>query len=73
MNFLPLLIVSAVLHAFIAWRVVPDLGAMLWQIVLVTVLFLSALLMPLGLLGSRVSKQPWADRLSWIGLLLMGR
>ena len=72
MNFLPLLIVSAVLHAFIAWRVAPDLGAMLWQIVLVTVLFLSALLMPLGLLGSRVSKQPWADRLSWIGLLLMG-
>ena len=72
MNFLPLLIISAVLHAFIAWRVAPDLGAMLWQTVLVTVLFLSALLMPLGLLGSRVSRQPWADRLSWIGLLLMG-
>ena len=33
---------------------------------------LSALLMPLGLLGSRVLRQPWADRLSWVGLLLMG-
>lgn len=33
---------------------------------------LSALLMPLGLLGSRVLRQPWADRLSWVGLLLLG-
>ena len=72
MNFLPLLIVSAVLHAFIAWRVAPDLDAALWQTVLVTGLVLSALLMPLGLLGSRVARQPWADRLSWIGMLLMG-
>ena len=72
MNFLPLVIVSAVLHGFIAWRVVPELGAALWQTVLVTVLVVSALLMPVGLLGSRLSKQPWADRLSWIGLLLMG-
>ena len=72
MNFLPLVIVSAALHAFIGWRVAPDLGAPLWQALLVAVLVLSALLMPLGLLGSRVLRPPWADRLSWIGLLLMG-
>ena len=72
MNFPQFLIVSAVLHGFIAWRVVPELGAALWQTVLVTVLVVSALLMPVGLLGSRVVKQPWADRLSWIGMLLMG-
>ena len=28
--------------------------------------------MPFGLIGSRVLRQPWADRLSWVGLLLMG-
>ena len=72
MNFLPPVIVSAALHAFIGWRVAPDLGAPLWQALLVSVLVLSAFLMPLGLLGSRVARQPWADRLSWIGLLLMG-
>ena len=66
------MIVSAVLHAFIGWRVVPDMGALLWQALLVSELVLSALLMPLGLLGSRTARQPWADRLSWIGLLLMG-
>ena len=35
-------------------------------------LALSTFLMPLGLVGSRVARQPWADRLSWVGLLLMG-
>ena len=35
-------------------------------------LVLSAVLMPLGLLGNRVLHQPWADRMSWVGLLLMG-
>jgi predicted MPP superfamily phosphohydrolase len=72
MTFLPLVIVSAVLHAYVGWRVAPGLGAPLWQALLVAVLVLSAVLMPLGLLGSRVLRQPWADRLSWVGLLLMG-
>ena len=72
MTFLPLVIVSAVLHAYVGWRVAPGLGAPLWQALLVAGLVLSAVLMPLGLLGSRVLRQPWADRLSWVGLLLMG-
>ena len=72
MTFLPLVIVSAVLHAYVGWRVAPGLGAPLWQALLVALLVLSAVLMPLGLLGSRVLRQPWADRLSWVGLLLMG-
>ena len=72
MTFLPLWIVSVVLHAYIGWRVAPALGAPLWQALLAAVLVLSALLMPLGLLGSRVLRQPWSDRLSWVGLLLMG-
>ena len=72
MTFLLLVIVSAVLHAYVGWRVAPGLGAPLWQALLVAGLVLSAVLMPLGLLGSRVLRQPWADRLSWVGLLLMG-
>ena len=72
MTFLPLVIVSAVLHAYVGWRVAPGLGAPLWQALLVAVLVLSAVLMPFGLIGSRVLRQPWADRLSWVGLLLMG-
>jgi predicted MPP superfamily phosphohydrolase len=76
MTFLPLVIVSAVLHAYVGWRLTPGLGAPLgsvfWQASLLVVLVLSALLMPLGLLGRRVLHQPWADRMSWVGLLLMG-
>ena len=72
MIFLPLVIVSAVLHAYVGWRVAPGLGVPMWQALLVAVLVLSAVLMPFGLIGSRVLRQPWADRLSWVGLLLMG-
>ena len=72
MTFLPLLIVSAVLHAYVGWRVAPALGAPPWQTVLVAALVVSAVLMPFGLLGGRLLRQPWADRLSWVGLLLMG-
>ena len=72
MTFLPLVIVSAVLHAYVGWRLAPGLGAPLWQVLLVAVLVLSAVLMPFGLIGGRVLRRPWADRLSWVGLLLMG-
>ncbi|MCY1163968.1 MULTISPECIES: metallophosphoesterase [Polaromonas] len=73
MNFYPILLLMALLHAYVGWRVLPGLGAYpQGQVLLLVVLVLSTLLMPLGLLGSRVVRQPWADRLSWVGLLLMG-
>ncbi len=76
MTFLPLMIVSAVLHAYVGWRLAPVLGAppgsVVWQFSLLAILVLSAVLMPLGLLGRRVMHQPLADRISWVGLLLMG-
>ena len=79
MTFYPLVLIVALLHAFVGWRLLPGIGAfgavggaLVWQLLLVLVLVLSAVLMPLGLAGSRVLKQPWADRLSWVGLLLMG-
>ena len=71
MNSYPLVLIVALLHAFVGWRLVPELAAP-WGWVLGIGLVLSTFLMPLGLVGSRVAKQPWADRLSWVGLLLMG-
>ena len=71
MTFYPLVLIVALLHAFIGWRLAPELAAP-WGWVLGVGLVLSSGLMPLGLVGSRVLRQPWADRLSWVGLLLMG-
>ncbi len=71
MTFYPLVFIVALLHAFVGWRLMPELAAP-WGWVLGVGLVLSTVLMPLGLLGSRIARQPWADRLSWVGLLLMG-
>ena len=71
MNFYLLVLILASLHGFIGWRLAPELASP-WGWVLGVGLVLSTFLMPLGLLGSRVARQPWADRLSWVGLLLMG-
>ncbi|RYF43099.1 MAG: metallophosphoesterase [Comamonadaceae bacterium] len=73
MNFLPLVAVTALLHVYIGARLLAALGA--WPAVQWLVgmaLVLSALLMPLGLVGSRRARQPLADVLTWAGLLFMG-
>lgn len=73
MNFLPLALVTALLHVYIGARLVPELGAYpTGQWLLMAGLVLSALLMPLGLMAGRVAKQPLADVLTWVGLLFMG-
>ena len=73
MNFLPLVLVSGLLHVYILLRLGAGLAAFpAAQLLLAMVLLLSALLMPLGLLANRRMRQPWADRFSWVGLLLMG-
>lgn len=73
MNFLPLALVTALLHVYIGARLVPGLEAHpLGQWLLIGGLALSALLMPLGLMAGRVAKQPLADVLTWVGLLFMG-
>ena len=71
MTFYPLVFIVASLHAFVGWRLAPEL-TLTWGWVLGACLVLSTVLMPLGLLGRRIARQPWADRLSWVGLLLMG-
>jgi predicted MPP superfamily phosphohydrolase len=70
---MPLYLLSALLHLYVGWRIVPALGA--WPVVqalLAGVLVVSTVLMPLGLMARRSVKGPWADRLAWAGLVGMG-
>lgn len=61
------------LHAYIAWRLMPTLGfapALQWLLgLLLLVLFVS---MPLSLTARRIRTQPLSDRLTWAGVLAMG-
>ena len=63
----------ALLHAYIGWRLLPDLpfGAIA---VAPTALWLvgSAIAIPLGLFARRIERQPLADRLKWASLLAIG-
>ncbi len=73
MNFLTLFGLSALLHAYVAFRLIPDLAALpAARLVLGGVLIASALLIPLGLMARRLAAPPLAERLSWAGLLCMG-
>ena len=71
-----ILIVSgllAMLHAYIGWRVLPDLpvdATLRWAGA--GWLLLSFVLVPAGLLARAVKRQPLSDRLAWTGLLAAG-
>jgi len=68
-----LMIVLLSLHAYVGWRIGPELvfaPALPW--LLGAWLVASWLLMPMALLARRVRVQPLSDRLAWAGLLLMG-
>ena len=73
MNFFTLFGLSALLHGYIAFRLVPGVAAFpLAQQAVLLFFVLSALLTPLGLVVRRFVRPPLADRLSWVGLLCMG-
>ena len=64
---------SALLHAYVGWRVVPALMA--WPgaaLVLALVLVGSTVLMPLGFLARRLRSRRKAQLLAWGGMLAMG-
>jgi len=70
---MPIYLLSALLHLYVGWRIVPALGA--WpvaQALLGLVLVASTVLLPLGLMARRHVRGPWADRLAWAGLVGMG-
>ena len=68
---MPLAIFSALLHAYVGWRIVPAL-ALPWSVAFAALLLGSALLLPFGLWARRIRSQPLSDRLAWAGLLCMG-
>jgi len=74
MPIVPVLLISFLLHAFVGWRLAPDLmgthpwlGVGLWALLL-----LSALLMPAGFLARRSSRPRLGVFLVWSGFLSMG-
>jgi len=74
MPFVPLYAVSLLLHGLLAWRLLPALAAHAWPWASATALglALSALLLPIGLLGTRSARGSLGKWLSWAGLLCMG-
>ncbi len=73
MQLAPLFLISVLLHAWVGWRIAPALAAfapadwLLWG-----ALTASALLMPMGLMGRRITKGAASVALVWAGLLCMG-
>jgi len=73
MAFLPLATLSALLHLYIGWRLVPAWsGEPLAQILLAAMLAASALLMPAGFFSRRLRSERWTLTLTWAGLIFMG-
>jgi uncharacterized protein len=71
--FMPLWIVSILLHAYVGARIVPALPGGLWPALgFALVLVASATAMPMALFARRFKAQPWSDRLAWAGALAMG-
>lgn len=67
----PITLFSLLLHALIAWRLLPDLSAVP-AIALASVLLVCALLVPQGLRGRRAAHSTLGTALTWLGLLCMG-
>ncbi len=63
---------STLLHAYVAWRVAPDLPGDFAGVAFAALLVVSALLTPIALIARRVRDRRWADRLAWAGALTMG-
>ena len=69
MNSLTLFGLSAVLHAYVALRLIPDLAAFpAAGLLLAAVLLASTLLIPMGLMARRIARPPLADRLGWLAV-----
>ena len=66
-------VLVALLHAYIGWRLLPELAlGAVGQGLLIGYLVLSTLLVPAGLLARVIERQRLADTLAWIGLLATG-
>lgn len=70
-SLINVLALSVVLHLYIGARLVPALPFAA-GLALAFALLASALLVPSALWARRLLRQPAADRLTWVGMLLMG-
>ena len=75
MVFTPVTWISALLHAYIGWRLLPSLAA--WpvaQALFGVFLVASAVVMPMGFAARRAKKarRPWVSFITWSSLLFMG-
>lgn len=74
MALAPLFAFSLLVHTFLGWRLLPDLGVysngVAWGFGIWIVL--SGLLMPMGMVALRFARAPLAQVLTWAGLLCMG-
>lgn len=70
---LTVLLLLGALHALIGWLLLPALSAIPpLQALLGLWLLLSFLLIPAGMLGRVIKRQPLSDLLAWAGMLAMG-
>ncbi|RJG19179.1 metallophosphoesterase [Massilia cavernae] len=64
---------SVLLHAYVGLRLLPPMAAgAAGTVAAVLLLAVSALLVPGGLLASRMKKLRWPDQLAWAGMVAMG-
>jgi predicted MPP superfamily phosphohydrolase len=69
---MPALWLLVLLHLYIAWRIAPQLPGPLAAASLVSLLALSALLIPAAIWGRRARHRATADRWTWAGMLALG-
>jgi uncharacterized protein len=72
-SFLVPLTLLTLLHAYIGWRILPDLPAAPgWRIAAAAVLVLSLVSIPLGFIARSMQSRERADRFAAVGLFMMG-
>lgn len=74
MSVISLFLISLLLHVFVGWTLAPDLSAIhsMLGTALWVLLLLSAMLLPMGFLGRRITRPVLSNLLTWLGLLCMG-
>jgi len=69
---MPTLLLTALLHLYIGWRVAPHLPGPLAVGLFVALLVVSAVLLPAAFLGRRARTRSAADAWTWAGMLALG-
>ncbi|OYU75503.1 MAG: hypothetical protein CFE45_32675, partial [Burkholderiales bacterium PBB5] len=69
---MPVLLLWALLHLWVGWRIVPALPGVVVPAVVTAMLLASLLLVPMAFWGRRGGDRRTADRWSWAGMLAMG-